>query len=233
VLVRALESEFSKHVPGLAQSDISARVDRISGTRLAAFVRWRTNGQEPRVASAAGAEGRLAPQARLLRMARGSSAAEPGGGRGAVLRAGERPPRRSTRSWAEGDSCSGANQMRPHQSRSGRKRAGSNPGTCVVSSDRSAQRDCLSSRLPRLFSGDARPLKGDGPVPETGPFLSRISRNGVGRFSRPSAGRSGSDSAPTKDPRSDANGRVPVGAFWSIAVRLLQSGSMSAEGSGK
>jgi hypothetical protein len=45
--------------------------------------------------------------------------------------------------------------------------------------------DFISSRLTRPCSGDAGSSRSDGPVPETGPFLIRISRNNVGRFSRP------------------------------------------------
>ena len=48
--------------------------------------------------------------------------------------------------------------------------------------------DSISSRLTRPCRGDARSSKGDGPVPGTGPYLSRISRNGVPRRAGPQRG---------------------------------------------
>jgi hypothetical protein len=45
--------------------------------------------------------------------------------------------------------------------------------------------DLVSSRLTRPCGSGAGSLKGDGSVPASGPFLSRISRHGVGRFRRP------------------------------------------------
>src|SRR5262249_52093434 len=48
--------------------------------------------------------------------------------------------------------------------------------------------DSISFRLAHPCGGDARSSKGDGPVPGTGPYLSRISRKGVPRRAGPQRG---------------------------------------------
>jgi hypothetical protein len=98
---------------------------------------------------------------------------------------------RGTRSRAEGDGCSAANEARQPEGRSGRERAGGNPLRASVSSDRRAHGQSLDSfkthRAPcaadRSSStpAPALPLSVDARAAVEGSHLGAISRTGIWR----------------------------------------------------